>query len=105
MLFFLDFYFLSQLGTGGDGLVRMTVRNIEATTHAYLTEQAAKLSSDGNQISVNQLIGSILNQYCHEALLNQELNEIQKLGQRFDYLLEGINELTLTYQELIDVQK
>ena len=86
-------------------MTRITVRNIDATTHAFLVDQARNLSSEGNSISVNQLIGSILNNESKRALLNQEMNEIEKLNQRFDYLIDAVTQLTLTYQELIDNQK
>ena len=86
-------------------MTRITVRNIDATTHAFLVDQARNLSSEGNSISVNQLIGTILNNESKRALLNQEMNEIEKLNQRFDYLIDAVTQLTLTYQELIDNQK
>ncbi len=78
------------------------VRNIEPATYQFLVERADQLSSDDNKVSVNQVIGLILNQHYHNHLLRDELTEIEKVGQRMDSLTEAVSMLALTYQELFE---
>lgn len=81
---------------------KLTVRNIEPETYQFLVRRAEELSSEGNKISVNQVVGLILNQHVKSKLLRNELTEIEKVSQRMDYLTEAVSDLTLTYQELLE---
>lgn len=78
------------------------VRNINDQTHLFLEKKAKQLSTKDNPVSVNQVIGIILNQHCTNDLLRGELTEIQKVSQRMDSLTEAVTDLTLTYQELLE---
>lgn len=81
----------------------MTVRNIEPSTYHFLIQQSEELSRDGQKVSVNQLVGSILNQHYRNHLLQEDFSVIQESNQRIDYLTTAIVNLTETYQELIDL--
>lgn len=81
---------------------KLTVRNIEPETYQFLVRRAQELSSEDNKVSVNQVVGMVLNQHVRSKILRDELTEIEKVSQRMDYLTEAVTDLTLTYQELLE---
>lgn len=81
---------------------RMTIRNIEPATYQFLERRAEELSASGDKISVNQLIGMILNQHVKSKILRDELTEIEKVNQRMDSLTEAVTDMMLTFQELLE---
>lgn len=78
------------------------IRNIEPATYYFLERRAEELSASGDKISVNQLIGMILNQHVKSKILRDELTEIEKVNQRMDSLTEAVTDMMLTYQELLE---
>lgn len=81
---------------------KLTVRNIEPETYQFLNLRATELSSKGEKVSVNQVVGMILNQHVKNKILRDELTEIEKVNQRMDSLTEAVTDMMLTYQELLE---
>lgn len=81
---------------------KLTVRNIEPETYQFLNLRAEELSSNGNKVSVNQVVGMILNQHVRSKILRDEMTQLEKLDQRMDSLTEAVSDMTLTYQELLE---
>ena len=61
-----------------------------------------ELSSNDEIVSVNQVVGMILNQHVKNKILRDELTEIEKVNQRMDSLTEAVTDMMLTYQELLE---
>ena len=81
---------------------KLTVRNIEPETYQFLNLIAMELSSNDEIVSVNQVVGMILNQHVKNKILRDELTEIEKVNQRMDSLTEAVTDMMLTYQELLE---
>lgn len=85
-----------------NGLANILVRNISDETHIFLKNRASEMVVDGKPVSVNQLIGIILNNECKKHLLREEVTELTRLNNNFENLLDAIIDQNETYSELID---